>query len=35
MDIIGYLLMSIPYYFWDYDDDKQHKVMEVLRRVKR
>lgn len=32
MDIIGYLLMSIPYYFWDYDDDKQHKVMEVLRR---
>ena len=32
MDIIGYLLMSIPYYFWDYDDDKQNKVMEVLRR---
>ncbi|MCR5208004.1 MAG: MFS transporter [Eubacterium sp.] len=32
MDIIGYILMSIPYYFWDYDDDKQNKVMEVLRR---
>ncbi len=32
MDIIGYLLMSIPYFFWDYDDDKQNKVMEVLRR---
>lgn len=31
-DIVGYLLMSIPYYFWDYDDDKQNKVMEVLRR---
>ena len=32
MDIIGYLLMSIPYFFWDYDDEKQNKVMEVLRR---
>ena len=32
MDIIGYVLMSIPYFFWDYDDEKQHKVMEVLRR---
>ena len=32
MDIIGYVLMSIPYFFWDYDDDKQNKVMEVLRR---
>lgn len=31
-DIVGYLLMSIPYFFWDYDDDKQNKVMEVLRR---
>ena len=31
-DIAGYILMSIPYFFWDYDDDKQNKVMEVLRR---
>lgn len=31
-DIVGYLLMSIPYFFWDYDDSKQNKVMEVLRR---
>ena len=32
IDIIGYLLMTIPYFFWDYDDDKQNKVMAVLRR---
>lgn len=32
IDIIGYLLMCIPFIFWDYDDDKQSKVMEVLRR---
>lgn len=31
-DIVGYLLMAIPFIFWDYDDDKQNKVMEVLRR---
>ena len=31
-DIAGYVLMSIPYFFWDYDDEKQNKVMEVLRR---
>lgn len=31
-DIAGYLLMTIPYLFWDYDDDKQNKVMQVLRR---
>ena len=31
-DIAGYLLMTIPYLFWDYDDDKQRKVIEVLRR---
>lgn len=31
-DIAGYILMTIPYFFWDYDDDKQNKVMEVLRR---
>lgn len=32
MDVIGYVLMSIPYFFWDFDDDKHKKVMEVLRR---
>ena len=32
IDIIGYVLMTIPYFFWDYNDDKQFKVMEVLRR---
>lgn len=32
IDIIGYILMTIPFFFWDYDDDKQNKVMEVLRR---
>ncbi|MCR5523171.1 MAG: hypothetical protein K6F64_05995 [Clostridia bacterium] len=32
LDIIGYLLMTIPYFFWDYDDSKQNKVIQVLRR---
>ena len=32
IDTVGYLLMSIPYFFWDYDEDKQNKVMAVLRR---
>ncbi len=32
IDIIGYILMTIPYFFWDYTDDKQFKVIEVLRR---
>ena len=32
IDIIGYVLMTIPYLFWDYDDTKQSKVMAVLRR---
>lgn len=32
IDIIGYLLMTIPFFFWDYNDEKQNKVMEVLRR---
>ena len=32
IDTVGYLLMAIPYFFWDYDDDKQNKVMAVLRR---
>lgn len=31
-DIVGYLLMTIPYMIWDFDDDKHRKVMEVLRR---
>ena len=31
-DIVGFLLMSIPYYFWDYDNDKQNKVIQVLKR---
>ncbi len=32
IDSIGYLLMAIPFFFWDYTDDKQFKVIEVLRR---
>ena len=32
LDIIGYLLMTIPYFFWDYNDEKQRKVIQVLRR---
>lgn len=32
IDTLGFLLMAIPYFFWDYDDDKQNKVMAVLRR---
>ena len=32
IDIIGYVLMTIPYFFWDYTDEKQFKVIEVLRR---
>ena len=32
IDVIGYLLMTIPYLFWDYDDAKQSKVIQVLRR---
>ena len=24
--------MTIPYFFWDYTDEKQFKVIEVLRR---
>lgn len=31
-DIAGYILMTIPYLLWDYDDKKQNQVMEVLRR---
>ncbi len=32
IDIIGFVLMTIPYLFWDYDDQKQNMVMEVLKR---
>ena len=32
IDIVGYLLMTIPYIFWDYDNVKQAKVMKVLQR---
>ena len=32
IDVIGFLLMTIPYIFWDYDSDKQNAVMEVLKR---
>ena len=32
IDIVGYVLMAIPFFFWDYTDDKQFKVIEVLRR---
>ena len=31
-DIVGFLLMIIPYIFWDYDDIKQDKVIQVLKR---
>ena len=31
-DIVGFLLMIIPYVFWDYDDVKQDKVIQVLKR---
>jgi Na+/melibiose symporter-like transporter len=32
IDVVGYLLMTIPYFFWDYDDAKVKKVIEVLKR---
>ena len=32
IDVIGYVLMTIPYLFWDYDDSKQNKVIQVLKR---
>ena len=32
IDIIGFVLMTIPYFFWDYDNVKQAKVMKVLQR---
>mgnify|MGYP003288017967 CR=1 FL=1 len=32
VDIVGFVLMTIPYFFWDYDSKKQNQVMEVLKR---
>ncbi len=32
VDVIGFLLMTIPYFFCDYDSKKQNMVMEVLKR---
>ncbi len=32
VDVIGFTLMTIPYLFWDYDNEKQNMVMEVLKR---
>ena len=32
VDVIGFSLMTIPYFFWDYDAKKQSMVMEVLKR---
>ncbi len=32
IDIVGYILMTIPYFFWDYTDEKQLKVISVLKR---
>ncbi len=32
IDIVGFLLMAIPYLFWDYDNEKQTKVIQVLQR---
>ena len=32
IDIIGFVLMAIPYIFWDYDNEKQTKVIQVLQR---
>ncbi|MBR3767018.1 MAG: hypothetical protein IKL10_02125 [Clostridia bacterium] len=32
IDVVGFLLMTLPYIFWDYDTNKQNKVMQVLKR---
>jgi len=32
VDVVGFFLMTIPYFFWDYDSKKQNMVMEVLKR---
>ena len=31
-DVVGFTLMTIPYFFWDYDSTKQNMVMEVLKK---
>ena len=31
-DIAGYILMTLPFIFWDYDSEKQNKVIQVLKR---
>ncbi len=32
VDVVGFTLMTIPYFFWDYDAKKHSMVMEVLKR---
>lgn len=32
IDVVGFFLMTIPFLFWDYDSNKQNKVMQVLKR---
>ena len=32
IDVVGFFLMTIPFFFWDYDSNKQNKVMQVLKR---
>ena len=32
IDVVGFFLMTIPFFFWDYDANKQNKVMQVLKR---
>ncbi len=32
IEIVGYFLMTIPFFFWDYDSSKQEQVMQVLQR---
>ena len=32
VDVVGFVLMTIPYFFWDYDAKKQNMVIEVLKR---
>lgn len=32
IDVAGFFLMTIPFIFWDYDANKQNKVMQVLKR---
>ena len=32
IDCVGYLLMTIPFLFWDFDDKKHKKVMAVLKK---